>query len=326
MLLNTPTCLLLKLPSLCKQPVCDLLQAAVQAYPCLRPAAHLSAQGAGDRRRQACCHHSQRHAGCTAAGSSHRPVPDAMGSHSYPRDWGLVRSRQAFQQATFQQPQLEPAQQMGNADVAGLSWGRRTGNMKRTLAVQAASNARTTALLLLARECSHRRQRCLQHCQQLHRGQPGPSAATHPIIPSATPVAGQTSGPLPSGCLQGRAVRAARAAGSLCTQAHPSAGSPSSRPAALTSCAPLASPGACTRHRLHKSLLSLMQRAPAQARLLSLLCGQCRGRLTSSSECSGTMCARMTQVQIMARLQSAWTIAETCCLWQPGRHWLRSFT
>ena len=160
---------------------------------------------------------------------------------------------------------------MGNADVVGLSWGRRTGNMKRTLAVQAASNARTTALLLLARESSHRRQRCLQHCQQLHRGQPGPSAATHPIIPSATPLAGQTGGPLPSGCLQGRAVRAARAAGSLCTQA-------------------------------------------------------CRGRLTSSSECSGTMCARMTQVQIMARLQSAWTIAETCCLWQPGRQWLRSFT
>ena len=29
-------------------PVCALLQAAVQAYPCLCPAANLSAQGAGD--------------------------------------------------------------------------------------------------------------------------------------------------------------------------------------------------------------------------------------------------------------------------------------
>ena len=66
-------------------------------------------------------------------------------------------------------------------------------------------------------------------------------------------------------------MQAAHDVVSLCTQAHPSAGSPASRPAALTGCAPLASPRACMRSRLHESLLSLMKRAPAQARLPSLL-------------------------------------------------------
>ena len=96
--------------------------------------------------------------------------------------------------------QLEPAYSMRKAHVEAPGMPHRTRG--QTLAMQASIQfgSMKIAALLLPRACSHPAACCLEHCQQLHRGQPCRLAARHPIMSAATPWARKRKPPTPDAC------------------------------------------------------------------------------------------------------------------------------